>query len=72
MIPVGKYLPVLTLARCHNDSLCVVYNAVAVYTSLSPQLMSARASAAQCVLQLNPPPDVSPLLASYSCSSARV
>lgn len=23
MIPVGKYLPVLTLTRCHNDSLCV-------------------------------------------------
>lgn len=23
MIPLGKYLPVPTLTRCHNDSLCV-------------------------------------------------
>lgn len=28
MIPVGKYLPALTLTKCHNDSLCVVLCAV--------------------------------------------
>lgn len=32
MIPVGKYLPPLTLTRCHNDSLCVML-CVPVYTS---------------------------------------
>lgn len=28
MIPVGKYLPALTLTKCHNDSLCVALCAV--------------------------------------------
>lgn len=50
MIPVGKYLPPLTLTRCHNDSLCVML-CVPVYTS-SGAPVSAPTYVCVCVAAL--------------------
>lgn len=59
MIPVGKYLPPLTLARCHNDSLCVALCScvrlcvcVAAQSPTSPPLPSPPPNIPSLQLQL--------------------